>query len=80
LIGRKFVVANASVGSESAPTDAIEPWPMATLRDTLIKIGARVVQHGRHVTFQRAGMASPRRPLAEMPRLIDGLRPKPAPT
>jgi len=42
-------------------------WPgqstfssMTTLRDKLIKIGAKVVRHGRYVTFQLAEVAIPR--------------------
>ncbi len=50
------------------------------LREKLIKIGAKVVRHGRSVTFQLAEIAIPRRLFAEILRLIDGLRPKPAPT
>jgi hypothetical protein len=53
---------------------------MTTLRDKLIKIGAKVVRHGRYVTFQLAEVAIPRRLFGEILRLIDGLRPKPAPT
>ncbi len=48
---------------------------MTTLRDKMIKIGAKVVRHGR-----LAVVAIPRRLFAEILRLIDGLRPKPAPT
>ncbi len=58
----------------------VEHWSMTTLRDKLIKIGATVVRHGRYVTFQLAEVAIPRRLFAEILRLIDGLRPKPAPT
>ncbi len=50
------------------------------LREKLINIGAKVVRHGRSVTFQLAEIAIPRRLFAEILRLIDGLRPKPAPT
>ncbi len=53
---------------------------MTTIRDKLIKIGAKVIRHGRYVTFQLAEVASPRRLFAEILRLIDGLRPKSAPT
>jgi hypothetical protein len=60
--------------------DEVEHWSMTTLRDKLIKIGAKVVRHGRYVTFQLAEVAIPRRLFAEILRLIDGLRPKPAPT
>jgi hypothetical protein len=58
----------------------VEHWSLTTLREKLIKIGAKVVRHGRYVTFQFAEVAIPRRLFAEILRLIDGLRPKPAPT
>ena len=60
--------------------DEIEQWSMTTLREMLIKNGAKVVGHGRHVTFQLAEIAIPRRLFAEILRLIDGLRPKAPPT
>ena len=60
--------------------DEIEHWSMTTLREKLIKIGAKVIRHGRYVTFQLAEIAIPRRLFAEILRLIDGLRPRPAPT
>ncbi len=47
------------------------------LREKLIKIGAKVVRHGRYVTFQMAEVAIPRSLFANILRLIDGLRPKP---
>ncbi len=50
------------------------------LREKLVKIGAKVVRHGRYVTFQLAEIAIPRRLFADSLRLIDGLRPQPAPT
>ena len=52
---------------------------LTTLRDKLVKIGAKVVRHGRYVTFQLAEVAVPRTLFAEILRLIDQLRPKPAP-
>ncbi len=58
----------------------VEHWSLTTLREKLIKIGAKVVRHGRYVTFQLAEMAIPRRLFAEILRLIAGLRPRPAPT
>jgi Transposase DDE domain group 1 len=48
-----------------------------TLREKLIKIGARIVRHGRYVVFQLAEVAVPRALLAEILRRIDRLRPKP---
>jgi hypothetical protein len=50
------------------------------LHEKLIKIGAKVVRHGRYVTFQLDEVAISRRLFAEIPRLNDGPRPKPAPT
>jgi hypothetical protein len=39
---------------------AAEPWSLTSLREKLIKIGAKVVSHGRYVTFQMAEVAVPR--------------------
>jgi hypothetical protein len=45
----------------------------------VVKIGAKVVSHGRYVTFQLAEVAVPRRLFAEILRLIAELRPPPDP-
>ncbi len=34
-----------------------EHWSLTTLREKLVKIGAKVVRHGRYVTFQLAEVA-----------------------
>ena len=34
-------------------------WSLTTLREKLVKIGAKVVSHGRYVTFQLAEVAVP---------------------
>jgi hypothetical protein len=34
-----------------------EPWSLTSLREKLIKIGPKVVRHGRYVTFQLAEIA-----------------------
>jgi hypothetical protein len=60
--------------------EPVEHWSLTTLREKLVKIGAKVVRHGRYIFFQLAEVAIPRRLFAEILRLIDGLRPKPAPT
>jgi hypothetical protein len=36
---------------------AAKPWSLTSLREKLIKIGAKVVSHGRYVTFQMAEVA-----------------------
>src|SRR3954462_7550032 len=50
-----------------------------TLREKLIKIGAKVVSHGRYVTFQLAEIAVPRQLFADILSLIARLRAPPAP-
>ncbi len=57
----------------------VEHWSLTTLRENLIKIGAKVARHGRYITFQMAEVAIPRTLFAEILRLIDGLRPAPLP-
>ena len=57
----------------------VEHWSLTTLRDKLVKIGAKVVAHGRYVTFQLAEVAVPRDLFREILRLIDDLRPSPTP-
>ncbi len=59
--------------------EAVEHWSLTTLREKLIKIGAKVVRHGRYITFQLAEVAIPRPLVAEILRFIDGLRPAPLP-
>jgi hypothetical protein len=52
---------------------------LTTLREKLVKIGAKVVRHGRTVTFRLAEVAVTRTLFAENLRLIDGLRAAPLP-
>ncbi|MCC2654802.1 MAG: transposase [Microvirga sp.] len=60
----------------------VEHWSLTTLREKLVKIGARIVRHGRYVryvVFQLAEVAVPRALFAEILRRIDHLRPRPSP-
>ena len=57
----------------------VERWSLTSLREKLIKIGAKVVSHGRYVTFQLAEVAVPRQIFAEILSLIARLRAPPAP-
>ena len=59
--------------------EAIEKWSLTSLREKLIKIGAKVVSHGRYIVFQMAEVAIPRALFAEILRLIADLRSPPAP-
>ncbi len=59
--------------------EAVEHWSLTTLREKLVKIGAKVVSHGRYVTFQLAEVAVPRDLFRKILSLIDDLRRRPAP-
>jgi hypothetical protein len=56
-----------------------ELWSLTSLREKLIKIGAKVVSHGRYVTFQMAEVSVSRQMFANILSLITRLRPPPAP-
>ncbi|MFZ3326095.1 MAG: transposase, partial [Methylocella sp.] len=45
-----------------ATPETIEDWSMTTLKEKLIKIGAKVVSRGRYVAFQMAEVAIRRQP------------------
>ncbi len=58
----------------------VDPFQtLLTLREKLIKIGTKVVRHGRYITFQMVEVAIPRTLFAEILRLVDGLRLAPLP-
>jgi hypothetical protein len=59
---------------------AIEDRTLTSLREKLIKIGAKVVSHGRYITFQMAEVAIPRDVFAELLQRIAAQRSQPAPT
>jgi hypothetical protein len=59
--------------------EVVKQWSLTSLREKLVKIGARVVRHGRYVIFQMAEVVVPKELFQEILRLIDGLRPRPAP-
>jgi len=52
----------------------VKHWSLTTLREKLIKIGAKVVSRSRAVTFQMAEVAVPRRLFAAILERIDGLK------
>ena len=57
----------------------VEHWPLTALRKKLVKIGAKVVRHGRYVAFQLAEVAVSRNLFREGLRRIDELPRRPAP-
>ena len=60
--------------------EAISEWSLTTLREKLIKIGAKVVSHGRYVVFQMAEVAIPRKLFAAIMERIAALRAPPMAT
>jgi Transposase DDE domain group 1 len=59
--------------------EPIRDWSLTSLKEKLIKIGAKVVAHGRYVTFQMAEVAVSRQMFADILMLIARLRAPPAP-
>jgi hypothetical protein len=59
--------------------EAVAHWSLTSLRERLVKIGAKIVTYARYVTFQMAEVAVPKELFEEILRLIGGLRPRPAP-
>ena len=57
--------------------DEVAQWSLTTLREKLVKIGARIVRHGRYVVFQLAEVAVPRALFAKILGRIDRLREPP---
>ena len=45
---------------------AVKHWTLTTMRDKLVKIGAKIVRHARYVTFQLAEVAVPRNLLRQI--------------
>ena len=62
-----------------ATPEPIKDWSLTSLKEKLIKIGAKLVSHGRYVVFQMAEVAIPRSLFAEILQLIGELRPPPDP-
>jgi hypothetical protein len=60
-----------------AMPEAIANWSLTSLREKLIKIGAKVVSHGRYVMFQMAEVAIPRTLFAAILQRIAALRSPP---
>ena len=72
-------LAYSSPEAVQATGTVAEPWSLTSLREKLIKIGAKITSHGRYVTFQLAEVAVPREMFAEILSLIARLRAPPTP-
>ena len=58
-----------------ATPEPIKDWSLTSLKEKLIKIGAKAVSHDRNVALQMAEVAVPRNLFADILRLIAELRP-----
>ena len=65
--------------ADAGDAQGAEPRSLTSLREKPIKIGARVVSHGRHVAFQMAEVAVSGQMFKEILMLIARLRTPPAP-
>ena len=54
---------------------SIRSWNLTTLREKLVKIGAKVVSHAKYLVFQLAEVAVPRELFAALLERIGRLRP-----
>ena len=60
-----------------ATPEPIKDWTLTTLKEKLIKIGAKLVSHARYVAFQLAEVAILPDQFAEILRMLTELRPPP---
>jgi hypothetical protein len=57
----------------------VQHCSLITLRQKQVKIGAKVVRHGRYITFQLAELAVPTEPFRKILSLIEDFRRRPVP-
>jgi hypothetical protein len=60
-----------------ATPEPIKDWSLTSLKEEVIKIGAKAVSHGRYIAFQMTEVAIPRGLFADILRLIVELRAPP---
>ena len=56
--------------------DEVERWSVSTLREKVVKIGAKVIAHARSTVFQMAEVAVPRALFGRILEMIEDLRPR----
>ena len=56
--------------------EAVKHWSLTTLRGRLVKIGAKIVRHGRSIAFQMAEVMVPRALFQQILDAIAALRPE----
>ncbi len=68
---------NPEKGFSSLKLSHIKDWSLRTMRERLVKIGAKVVSHARYVTFQMAEVLVSRSLFYEILERIKRLKPIP---
>jgi Transposase DDE domain group 1 len=56
--------------------DEMERWSLTTLREKVVKVGAKVVAHARSTIFQMAEVAVPRDLFRRILEMVEELRPR----
>jgi hypothetical protein len=54
----------------------LESWSLTTVREKVVKIGAKVIARARYAVFQMAEVAVPRHLFRRILDMIDDLRPR----
>jgi DDE family transposase len=81
-VRRQFHAIASNLGDFLRTLVTPEPimyWSLTSLKEKLIKIGAKAVSDGRYVIFQMAKGAIPRDKFQKVLQLIAELRPRPVP-
>src|SRR3712207_2820084 len=55
----------------------VERWSLTSLREKVVKVGAKVIAHARYSVFQMAEVAVPRALFRRILEMIGELRPRP---
>jgi len=56
--------------------EAVKHWSLTTLRDRLVKIGAKIVRHGRSIAVQMAEVMVPRAVFQQILDAVAAVRPE----
>ncbi len=78
MIASLMLIGCYEEGTLALP-EAVKHWSLTTLRDRLVKIGARIVRHGRSIAFQMAEVMLPRGLFRQILDAIAALRPSLSP-
>lgn len=54
----------------------VERWSLTSLREKVVKIGAKIIAHARYTVFQMAEVAVPRNLFRRIIEIINGVRPR----